>query len=104
MAELLEVEHVLKHRSKHPANPAEGDLLVYHHFERMGEGQTHHLYPVVNPIEAIAWIDKLADEQVNDEDIGWNAFGLQVFEDDEWVDWYNDEGQDIDEYKEELNG
>ena len=104
MAELLEVEHILQHKSKHPENPAVGDLLVWHSFERSGEGQSHHLYGVANPEEAIKVINKLANEQVNDESIGWNALGLQVFEDGEWCEWYSDMGQDIDEYQEELEG
>lgn len=102
MAELLEVEHVLKHASKYPENPNEGDLLVYHHFERCGDGQSHHLYKVDNPRHAIKVIDKLADGQVNDEEIAWNAIGLMVFEGSEWCDWFSDDGLDIDEYKEEL--
>lgn len=31
-----------------------------------------------------------------------NASGLEVFEDGEWVEWYDDDGNDIDEHFEEL--
>jgi len=31
-----------------------------------------------------------------------NAGGLEVLEDGEWSEWYNDEGQDIDEVMDEL--
>lgn len=102
MAKLLEVEHILQHKSKPPANPAEGDLLVWHSFERTGQGQTHHLYGVVNPIEAIHEIDRLAKEQVDDHDIGWNGFGLNVYEDGEWVEWENEDGLDIYDYQVEV--
>jgi hypothetical protein len=30
-----------------------------------------------------------------------NAQGLQVFEDGEWCEWYDDEGRDIDEWSED---
>lgn len=32
-----------------------------------------------------------------------NAGGLSVFEDGEWTDWYNDDGQSIDDLIEEIN-
>ena len=95
----LTVEHRLTHSSQFPDNPTAGDLLVWHSFERTGNGQTHHLYPVDSPEQAIEVINKLAKEQVNDESIGWNALGLNVFEDGEWVELYSDEGDDIAEYE-----
>jgi len=29
-----------------------------------------------------------------------NVGGLQMFEDDEWTDWYNEDGEDFDEWRE----
>jgi hypothetical protein len=95
----LTVTHTLTHKSQYPRNPKNGDLLAYHSFEKAGNGQTHHLYQVESPEQAIEVINKLAKEQVNDESIGWNTFGLVVFEEGEWFDWYSEEGDDIAEYE-----
>jgi len=40
-------------------------------------------------------IHELTERDLEDEDIGSNAMGLEVFEDGEWTEYYNDQGQDI---------
>ena len=94
MAELLEIE-IRCERSKKPENPKEGDLLVYHIYEQEQCGKFSHLYKVHNPRHAYKVINNLADSQVNDETILYNAIGLQVFEDGDWCDWCNEEGDEI---------
>ncbi len=106
--EPLKVTHTLTHKSAYPKNPKSGDLLVYHFFERCMDGQTTHLYPVKSPDEAIELINKLANEQVNDDEIGFNIFDLLVFNQgatiiggaDDWEDWYSPEYETITEYAE----
>lgn len=52
-------------------------------------------YLVGSTTEAMGLINRMADEQLKSPDIFANAFGLTVFEDGEWVEWHDDEGQDI---------
>jgi hypothetical protein len=54
-------------------------------------------YSVESPEEGAALISKMADEQLKQSWIHSNAFGLEVFEDGEWTDWYDDEGRDVNE-------
>jgi hypothetical protein len=85
-----------RERSNRPSDPRDGDLLVWHIYEK-SDGKYDHLYKVENPRHARRLIDELANEQVNDENIAYNAFGLIVWEHDEWCEWCNDDGDDIDE-------
>lgn len=59
-------------------------------------------YSVNNPEEAIVMINKLADAQLKNEFIECNAFGLEVFENGEWSEWYSEDGEDIIEYEETI--
>lgn len=52
---------------------------------------------VNSPAKAKKLIDKLALEQLKDESIMFNAFGLEVYEDGEWSEWYDENGDGIDE-------
>lgn len=58
------------------------------------------LQSVANADEAIAWINAQAEADLRDPHIDANAFGIEVFEDGEWNEWYDAEGRDIDEYGE----
>ncbi len=54
-------------------------------------------FMVNSPAKAKKLIDKLALEQLKDESIMFNAFGLEVYEDGEWSEWYDENGDGIDE-------
>ena len=45
--------------------------------------------------EARQKIQKLIQLDLKNTRIVSNAFGLEIQENDEWSEWYNDEGQDI---------
>ena len=101
--EPLKTTTTVTHKSEYPKNPKVGDLLVYHTFARDYDGTTMHLHPVESPEEAIKVINKLADEQVNDESIAWNVLGLEVFDEcGDWEDWYDDDYNDILEFEDQM--
>lgn len=58
---------------------------------------------VASPDEGLAWINAHAEADLRDPRIDSNAFGLEVFEDGEWNEWYDAEGRDIDEYGEDRS-
>jgi hypothetical protein len=68
----------------------------------------HPFYVYVqSPKEAILLLDTLAryDEFQYENNVKpdySNAGGLEMFEDGEWTEWYNEEGQDIDEVMEDM--
>lgn len=55
-------------------------------------------WPVANIEEAAYIINKTANFDLKDPRISANAGGLEVFEDGEWGEWYDDNGDDIDKY------
>lgn len=78
----------------------EGDLRVWHIPQVPGNS---FYVGVDSPEEAAKIMGVLADydlfqlqERVKPDYS--NAQGLQVFEDGEWVDWYSEDGEDIDEW------
>jgi hypothetical protein len=52
--------------------------------------------PVESPKAGREFIEKEARKQLKDDTIWMNAFGLEVFEDGEWSEWYDEFGNDID--------
>lgn len=56
------------------------------------------LYPVEDIEHARKLMDSLIESQLLDHRVHTNAFGLQVFEDGEWIEWSDEEGRDIDEH------
>jgi hypothetical protein len=56
-----------------------------------------HYYKVDNPKQGHALIEQMANLQLTQPTIECNVFGLQVWADEGWEDWYNDEGQDVDD-------
>lgn len=50
---------------------------------------------VNNDIEAMRKIDILSRADLLDNSIQWNAFGLLEYQDGEWSEWYNDNGDSI---------
>ncbi len=53
-------------------------------------------YPVNSPAEGYRVIQELAAIDLRDETIICNALGLSVLEDGDRVDWYSEEGDDLD--------
>lgn len=60
-------------------------------------------YDVASPAEAIKKITELAEIDLGDRNIWGNVFGLSVLEDGDWIEWYDEEGDDIDTWA-EKNG
>jgi len=57
-------------------------------------------YNVEDLSDAVKTIDDLASAQLKNEDITDNCFFLEIFnEDNEWENWYNEEGLDIMSYE-----
>ena len=54
-------------------------------------------HEVSDPLDAAAKLKDLAERDLRTTWVISNAGGLEVFEDGEWTEWYNEEGQDIDE-------
>ena len=95
----LKTETTVRNESIRPVAPKEGDLLVWHFYEDRS-GQYFHLYQVPNPDEAMKVIDYLTKQQVDDEEINMNCFGLEVYSpshqwENGWEEWSNDDGDDI---------
>jgi len=77
----------------------EGDLRVYNIKNPPNEGD---LYPVKDIYHAKKLIEALADSQLLQPEITSNVFGLEVYEDGEWMDWWDDEGRSSHEHFEEI--
>ena len=56
-----------------------------------------HRYPVSNIDEAIVKLNALADKDLKNPLVHANAGGLEVFTEDGWEEYYNEEGDSIDE-------
>jgi len=52
-------------------------------------------YPVDSVEQAIAKIEELAEKELKDSSIVINAFGLEICEDGEWTEYYDEKGKDI---------
>jgi len=62
-----------------------------------GGGLTTYYY--IDKIEDAKIItDILSIRELYDESIGFNAYGVEVLEDDEWNEWYSEEGLDAQEH------
>lgn len=68
-------------------------LSVYHIQNPPGRPIWH---PVDSPALGYKRIEALAEVDLHNPAIWGNVFGLCVWEDGEWVEWYDDEGDDID--------
>ncbi len=53
------------------------------------------MYKVDSPEEAERMINAIANEHLFDYEITTNGFGLQIFQDDEWVEWEDKDGYTI---------
>lgn len=82
----------------------EGALRVWH-VAQMPCPPFH--VPVTSPDDAVRIIDLLAEYDSfqlknNIKPDYSSASGLEVFESGEWHEWYNEEGEDIDEFAERM--
>lgn len=59
-------------------------------------------YGVASPENGARLIGVLAHEQLENDAIHSNAFGLVCYEDSEWVDWYSEDGEDIHQWAERM--
>jgi hypothetical protein len=74
-----------------------GNLRVWHNQNGPVEqgGQTHH-YHVTSPEEAAKVILECAAEDLTDESVAFNAFGLEEYDCGEWCEWIEpEEGHDV---------
>ena len=77
---------------------ANGDLRVWH-IQNPPAPATW--YNVKSPTAGLGIINELAERDMRpNSGIESNAIGLCVYEDGDWVDWYDDEGDDIDAWAE----
>ena len=82
-----------------------GTLRVYH----IQNGNVAHQLEVETPMQAIAHIELWADEDLKNPNIEFNAFGLEVFNEEDldndnagWSEWYNSDGEDIAEIMDKI--
>lgn len=82
-----------------------GTLRVYH----IRNGNMAHHLEVETPMQAIAHIELWADEDLKNPNIEFNAFGLEVFNEEDldndnagWSEWYNSDGEDIAEIMDKI--
>ena len=74
--------------------PAEGTLRVWNIINPPNPPQ---LYDVEHVEQAAGLINSLAEKQLRMDWIGCNVFGLEIFEDGEWCEWYSGDGDSIDD-------
>jgi hypothetical protein len=70
-----------------------GDLRVWH-IQNPPTKPTW--YDVSSPEEGARKVEELAQVDLANPRIWGNAIGLSVYEDGDWVDWFDDDGDDID--------
>ena len=58
---------------------------------------------VATPAEGARLIERLAAQDLRRPEIWGNAFGLEVWEDGEWCEWYDDLGRDVGELADALS-
>lgn len=77
-------------------------LRVWHTYAHAGCEREMHTHDVATVGEAKDLIQKLSNSQVNDNSITYNAFGLEQFENREWSEWMDEQGNDILELMEPI--
>lgn len=84
---------IIKAEGRKEEDVAEGSLRVWWVQNPPRKGER---YPVKDVEEAIAKLDELAQRDLALGDaVVCNAGGLEVFEDGEWSEYYNESGDDI---------
>ena len=81
-----------------PAAGKLGDLMVWNVVNPPNPGMW---YPVASPREAKEKIDAMANAQLKMDWVHSNAFGLVEWDGTEWMEWYSEDGRDIDEWEPE---
>lgn len=51
--------------------------------------------PVKDIREATSILMEYTNRDLDDNMVEWNAGGLDVFDGEEWIEWYDDKGNDI---------
>ena len=51
--------------------------------------------PVKDIREATSILMEYTNRDLDDNMVEWNAGGLEVFDGEEWIEWYDDKGNDI---------
>ena len=75
-----------------------GDLRVFH---IQNPPRPAIWYDVKTPADGLGTIHRLADKDML-LGVEVNVIGLAVYEDGDWVDWYDGEGDDIDAWAEKA--
>lgn len=56
-------------------------------------------YYIDSPQEAFEIVDIIAIRELDDDNVGYNAWGLEELQEDEcWFEWYDEEGYDIEHH------
>ncbi len=87
MAEVIQTDKVI--------NAEEGNLRVWWIRNPPNPAEFHL---TDSPEEARQIIDRLAAVDLRNPQVISNACGLEVFEDSEWTEWYDEHGDDIDNF------
>lgn len=73
----------------------EGDLRVW---TVVNPPAAPSYYPVESPDHALRVIESMIIRQGRNPSIWMNVHGLQVYDGDEWAEWYSDDGEDINDW------
>ena len=84
MAELIQIDKVI--------NAEEGDLRIW--WIRNPPNPAEFIL-IDSPDEAVSILDRLGELDVRNG-VQVNVGGLEIFEDGEWTEWYDENGNDID--------
>lgn len=61
--------------------------------------KTEHRVPVASVDEAVSVLRDLAQQDLANDAVDWNAQGLEVLRNGEWEEWESEDGETIDELK-----
>jgi len=85
---------------------AKAEQLRVAYIDRVPTDTFLYVY-VENLNEAMLVIDVLTRRDLNDDRITDNSIGLEVFEDGDWIEWENEDAENIDcvmeSYKSKVN-
>lgn len=80
----------------------EGDLRVWNMVNMDSENSEIRRFPVPNVQTAAFLTDVLAKDQLTNDNVACNAFGLEVYEKGEWVEWEDEEGRELRDVQESV--
>ena len=75
--------------------PEEGDLAVWRIVNPPAKAR---FFAVPTPAVGAFFIQALSIADLGNGDIFSNIMSLNVYEDGEWIDWYDEDGDDIEKY------